>query len=156
MGCQSLIKERRQQQSTLESHPKFMTLFWSLLVIFAPEQPEIPALAAPCCDLQQVLSSGSWLTHCLHAKAQSWMQDAGCRMQDAGCRMQDAMQHSQQEPVLSWEHWAHGRQPQQARQEKSEVWCWATGLCKEHRDKRSSTLESTLCESPWSYKKKED
>lgn len=88
MGCQSLIKERGQQHNALESHPEFMTLFWSLLVIFAPEQPEIPAMAAPCCDLQQVLSSGSWLTHCLHAKAQSRMQGAGCRMQGTGCRMQ--------------------------------------------------------------------
>lgn len=34
---------------------------------------------------------------------------------------------------------AQGRQAQQTRQEKSEVWCWATGLCKEHRDKWSST-----------------
>lgn len=86
MGCQNLIKERGQQHSALESHPKFMTIFWSLLVIFHR-------------------SSQKFLRWHLRAVTSSKCRVPGASMASprAGGRVQ--CRHSQQE--LSWEHSEH-------------------------------------------------
>lgn len=123
VGCQSLIKERGQQHSVLESHPISMTLFWPLLVILHQSSQKFLHWSSV---LWHPASAAHWeLAQPVPPSSQSRRQGAGQAL-SAGAR------------AVLGTLGAHGMQPQPAWQEKREVWCWATGLCKEHWDKWSS------------------